>query len=456
MDTAVKKDNRIEKILNIAVLVAVFVLGFLLCCMIKYSDGDDAFFIDTLSKHPSLIDFTTHLTKTMNGRISATVMLWLVFSNSIWVWRAVNAIFFTAFVYLLARTGKIICNAQSTFSFKITGAASFAIIGVGILGYSCLWITGSVNYLWPVTFALIAAQPFITLAFTPEKFKTPTLLLSAIFGVLSCLAQEQIAAVLVSFTGIIIVYTAVRDKKVCILNIAVFLLMLAGLLWLVFSPVSGSRTEKEIARWLPEYASMSFAQHLFITVQWLLHAVANNLRYVFILLAVCLGIGYSNTKKRILSVLSLALAAVTFLSRFGLTDVGLNDLDMTKIVTDAPKFEDLSTVQAISMVFWMFVIISSLTLVVLYFSDNLKRVAVTLIFLAAIASAAIMFFSPTIYASGDRTFFVCATLLILISGVVSYKERTLKQNILFVLVLAATAALQMLDNRADILAYIGL
>ena len=150
------------------------------------------------------------------------------------------------------------------------------------------------------------------------------------------------------------------------------------------------------------------------------------------------------------------MAAVTFLSRFGLTDVGLNDLDMTKIVTDAPKFEDLSTVQAISMVFWMFVIISSLTLVVLYFSDNLKRVAVTLIFLAAIASAAIMFFSPTIYASGDRTFFVCATLLILISGVVSYKERTLKQNILFVLVLAATAALQMLDNRADILAYIGL
>ena len=109
--------------------------------------------------------------------------------------------------------------------------------------------------------------------------------------------------------------------------------MLVAFILLITSPANANRGEKEIARWLPQYVDFTMFDKLFITTQWLLHFVANSLRYIFIFLWGCLGITFLKRKQKALFIICIIFIIISILPLFGadfLTDLGLNHLDMTK------------------------------------------------------------------------------------------------------------------------------
>lgn len=446
------KISKFERLLQPLLILAVFAIGFLACCLITYSDGDDAFFLKTVSEHPSFWDFTSHLTRTMNGRITATASLWVIFSNSIRLWRFLNAAVITLLTLVISNISKTILKKENMETgVLLFSAASFAIMGVGIMGYSCLWITGSVNYLWPCVAGLAALTPFIKSVFDENyTAKNFSYIISAILGMYACLAQEQIGAVIICSSLIIIVYNKIKTKKFNIYQIIPFVLMLAAFVLLVASPANANRGEKEILRWLPEYAGFTFWDKLFITVQWLLHFTANSLRYIFIFLWGCLGINFLKEKRKIAFIICIILIVVAILPLLGadcLTNLGLNELDMTKKVENAPEFEDLNIHQISAGVWWIFCIV--ITAVLVFLSAKVKTLKFTrlLIYLAAFASAAIMIFSPTIYASGERTLFVTAVLLtVLTSTFIDFKSQKISHKLLYIASLIATAGMQLFGN----------
>lgn len=434
----------------------IFIAFFAVCCMINYSDGDDAFFLNTISKHSSFSDFVVYLTGTMNGRIGATMILWIVFSRSIWIWRILNALVMTAYVYFMSRTVCLINREITILNATIISAGSFGIMSIGVLGYSCLWITGSINYLWPLTFAFIGLQPIISTLFYARRISYLEILVCSVFGLFSCIMQEQIAAVMLGITVAASFAVGFCKRRMPLYQLIMLFLILCAIIWLLLCPVTRERSVKEIAKWFPEYSSLSFGQHFFVTIQWMAHSLAHDLRYAMLIISSFIAVSLIRTNRKILSAFSWLLSIIcivpAMLPKF--KDVGLENLNFAKKVVHTPKITDLTQIQLLTMIFWIIVAVAMFAIVILYFKGTGHKVVSALIFSAGIASFAIMYFSPTIYASGSRTLFVCAAMFVLLSQLVVSECKKKIIDFKYVVVTIIIALMQVFENRSDLMAYL--
>lgn len=440
------KESKKDKILSALLCVITFIVGFGLCCFIKYSDGDDAFFIKVLGEHPSFIDFVSYLTRTMNGRITTTCSLWLVFSNSILLWRVLNAAFLSTFVFMLTKITKAVCDKAYSPMISFVACAGFAVMGIGIFGYSCLWITGSVNYLWPAVTALISIYPFLKSAFYGyDGVKKFEWLISTVTGVYTLLAQEQFAAITVCSVLLLIIFGAVKSKRVRAVQIIMLILFVAAFALLLMSPANEARADKEAGRWLPDYVRLNLAQKLFLGLQWIAHSLSHSLKWIYALMWAGIAVVGAKNKHYIrmaVGALFVALCGASLVFK-QLTDVGLDGLDMTEKVDHAPLISDVTAMQLIVIAFWL--VMSAVAVLVVCSELKQKNTAVTVvvIYSAAMASMGIMIFSPTIYASGERALFAAAILLLIIDAIIIARN---KNVLLRGAVVCACAGLQLIGN----------
>ncbi len=446
-----KTENRLYKIL----LFITFAVGFALCCLITYSDGDDAFFLKTLENHGGIFDFVSFLTKTMNGRVSTTFTLWFVFSSPIWFWRFLNALAITEYVFMFTKISQIIRKENSKLLSSFFACCSFAVMGVGIFGYSCLWITGSVNYLWPCVTAMIALYPILKTSFNTKTVIRPSVWIAAIFaGIYTCLAQEQIAAITVVASLIMCVQIYLVNKKIHLQALISCLLFLFATVLLIAAPLTSNRTEREVLRWLPDYLILTAPQKLFITLQWIAHSVSHGLKWIFTAIWVYALTVFIKRKQVLHTIVTVILIIVSVCSSFFsvLSDVGLDKLDMTKKVEHAPLISDLGTVNIIALCFWLLVLVLSFAMILKILSTAKLKIATGLIYLAGIASLAVMFFSPTIYASGERSLYYASVCLLIIAVIIANEtiEKN-KINIFKFAVPCCMAALQLFDNLSYLL-----
>lgn len=441
-----KKENQLYKIL----LVLTFFISFALCCLITYSDGDDAFFLKTHEIHSGFFDFVTFLTKTMNGRIAATSTLWVVFSSPIWVWRFLNTAAITTFVFMFTKISQIIQPTNSKLLSTFFACSSFVIMSVGIFGYSCLWITGSINYLWPCVTAMITIYPFLKTAFSTDINIHPSLwIIATISGIYTCFAQEQIAAITAVSTAIICLQICITNKKINIKSLIPCIIFLSTTVLLITAPFTDNRAEREIARWLPDYLFLNIPQKLFITVQWIAHSVSHGLKWIFVAIWLYALTVFIKRKQHVFTVISSILIIVCIGSLFfnQINNVGLDSLDMTKKVEHAPLISDLSVANMISLCFWLSVLVLSFIIILKAVANRKKQITTALIYFASIASLAVMFFSPTIYASGDRSLYYTAVCLLIIAIIITNENRNNnKFSISKFAIPCCVAALQIFDN----------
>ncbi len=481
-----KDDRRLVKG-ELLIIALVFAAGFLVSCFIHYSDGDDAIFLGEIAARPRFFDFFTYLTKTMNGRLSATASLWVVFHFSIWVWRILNGLVIAAFSFFFSRIVYLLryvaakAPASSFASgnghtkpgedaflrlFGCIGIAlfSFLIIGTGVIGYSCLWISGSVNYLWPFTAALIFMYPVLLSVYRGKRIHPALRCLSTICGVYAALCQEQVALCLLAFLFLLVIKnyrdTSARSqggnagssnssagansvgsqvKRMDPWLIVSLLLIIVAVGLLIGAPFTEKREAKEL-QWLPGYENLSLTGKMFLMVQFVAHSFTHGLRFAMILLWVILGKRMVSAKKPVhaafLTVFSVLACVAAFLGK-GFTDVGLDGLDMDGLIDPVPSFSALSSREKCVLLFWLFALAYTLVLLIISGSSEWKSKKLSgsgtaasgentlslygnirgiFLFLAALASAAIMVASPSIYASGERTLFVSGMMLMLLSS----------------------------------------
>ncbi|MDR1464136.1 MAG: DUF6056 family protein [Oscillospiraceae bacterium] len=439
-----------------------FLAALAVCCRIPYSDGDDAFFLRTVAAHPHFADFVAHLTRTMNGRVAASAALFAVFSENLWLWRIANAAILLLFLLLSRRLACLIAGQKTAPSPlpQLTVCAALAVTGVSVVGYAMLWITGSVNYLWAGAAGLLALYAPARSLFCPKDPAPAALAVLGIpAGCFACLAQEQIAAVVLAFLVLAAAGHPFPGKSTARRKLPVFLWVqlaatLAAFALFLILTLRGERTAGEVAKWLPEWSAMPLSQHIFLSVQWLAHGYANHLRYLLVLLWALLLWRFAAQKKAIPAGLCglFSLAGLLPVFRLSvLTDVGLRGLDMTKKVLRAPVFADLSLMQTAVLGFWLAAILATPVLLALALRGERARRPLVLLFLAGLASAALMFLSPTIYASGSRTLFAATALLIILTACLTVSLPKRGHILLGAAGLGSLAVLQLLENYPFIL-----
>ena len=147
------------------------------------------------------------------------------------------------------------------------------------VGYAAVWVNGSIFYTWCFTCGIWALMPFADAVFA-KPGEEPALnkkyfLISIPCAVAGTMSIEQMSAVLLTFEVLAVVALFLRHKKVHPLLLVQTLTTAVAFVILFSAPGNEIRVASEIANWMPEYETMPFGQHVFITIHWLLSSFAN-------------------------------------------------------------------------------------------------------------------------------------------------------------------------------------
>ena len=421
-----------EKIMIRALLLIVLLGCFCVLTRINYSDGDDVFFIQNCTSM-NLFEYLKWRYVSWTGRMSSEAMMHIVFNLGIWFWRIVNAMMIVALPVAMVKLVNV--GKQTSFLLLVLAFSGFILMDVKAFGYSCIWVTGSMNYLWCDVCGIIALLPVAKLYMNQEGMKNAventTFFYTIPCAMIAALSSEQMGAVLIAFELLMIAAIAYKYHKIHVMLFVQTILSMIAFLILFLAPGNDLRVAFSVVNYIPQYEMLHLGERIFMTAQWLLSSFANEnailLSCIWIAGIVILSAkkemlsesGNRNRSYKIFSIMSVIFMIPVFLSKLGFplfTDMGIDLSEMTGLVEQVPILASLSGRQIFAMIWWSVAMV--FTFVLLWRVTNASPV-VLLIYLGAIASEATLFFSPTIYSSGERVFFLTDIMLLIILMILS-------------------------------------
>lgn len=402
-----KNRHLIPYILLAASLFAMF-------CMVTEPTRDDFYYQSIPAGSPKeVLDFLRMLYFNWSSRMVTEPLVLLLVNLDMTVWR----VFCVANILGIALSVRYLLGIRNSV-WKNSVLCMF--VGAFPFSYyaSAGWITTTAIYLISISLGLVALYPLRRLLDGKKSawWENALFILSA---VLSC-NHEQVGAVVLGVYLCSCVYCAVLRRKVARMQICQIVIAAASILFVLTCPGDAVRVETEIQTWLPEYADWTVPEKLlrgvFHAVDYYFYTAGINFfafALVFLLaLALFLSPGKKPQKALALGgALWLCLAVGTILlQRLGLLardmlfpweEYGVNMLSRGVDVARAATAL-LLLFLLFGELFWLF--------------GNSPSFWAGAMFLAAgFGSAAVLGFSPTIYASGNRVFsiFIYATIVLI-------------------------------------------
>lgn len=448
-----------------ALFVGFLLMAFLLCGQISYSDGDDAYFYEMAHSMP-LWEYLKMRYVGWEGRMTSEAMTYVAFYFGKGFWQPVNALILTllpvGLIHMIKKMAGGLTPRQS-FWLAMTVYLGILSLGIQVIGYGAFWITGSTFYLWSIVAGLWASMPYVDLVFAKENAGKGrgAFLYGLPCAFLAAMGQEQIAAVVIVFGALAVLYHLYRERRIPWLHVLEELVMIAALVLLLISPGTEARSQSEILQWMPQFATMSLGNHIFITVQWMLSSFANQGKMLFFLIWV-MGIwvlwtrehGIRRRKSRLLLAAGGVFAVVSLLPYLGIrffSEMGMGVTDQTQLVENVATPASLTGQNWVALAWWLGAVVFTLVLLWQTGEELREKVIMVLMVLAACASELLMFFSPTMYASGDRVLFVAQILLWLILGRLVSK---LDRGWLPVMLVGAGGVLNFIHGLPEIFVYL--
>lgn len=422
-------------------LGAFFVLGFG-----GYSDGDDAYFYH-YTHSMGFFEYLAWRYDTWVGRVAAEALVYITFHLGLVFWRLMNALMLVLLplgvIYLVNRAARVPEGTLAGWKCKqsISGDKRYSEMGLGIavaavagyfmmnaktLGYAAVWVNGSIFYTWTFTCGIWALTTFADFVFgermesgsgrrglciSMEGCSAKKFFYAIPCAIIASMSIEQMGAVLLVFEVLGIFYGICKWRRIHPLLLAQALVTLAAFIVLFLAPGNTIRVATEIVSWMPEYEMMSVSQHLFITLHWLLSSFANENK-LFLCMIWIVGILLLLQKKQRsikdwgMSLIAAIFTVAALLPYAGITvlsDMGMQYLDITQCIERVPEIHMFTGRQIFAMIWWCVALIYTF---VFLWKVSGCQITLLLAYLAGIASEAIMFFSPTMYASGARVYYL--------------------------------------------------
>ena len=316
---------------------------------------------------------------------------------------------------------------------SVAVVSGYLLMAIMTVGYAAIWINGSIFYTWSFTWGIWALVPVADIVFDTRDrgsadHNTWHFFYTIPCAVLASMSIEQMAAVLVPFEvlAVLVVILRKHEKQRTILLIIQTAVTVVAFVILFLAPGNDISVASEVQNWMPQYEELSFWEHLFVTVQWLVSSFANENRLLLfgIWLAGILHIICKNERKAsdvacmTAAGLFSAAALLPFAGIKVFSDCGLHIADITVRLEQVPRIEEMQAANWFAMCWW---IAALLFTCILIWKVSKHNVVLMLVWLGGIASEAIMHFSPTIYASGARVYYLTDWMCMFIILVLAFK-----------------------------------
>ena len=417
--------------------ILLFVFTFLFHQIIKLAPGDDLVFIESM-KNYTLHDYVIYRYGVWTGRFIAEANFF-IFLNNFFLWKVANTLFLILLSYLTVR----ILKSKVYFYETLICLFMFGYMSQGVLGSGFFWVTGSMVYLWPLCFGMIAILPYADFVLrNVAKFSKWKIALSAFFGLMAAASNEQVALCLCVF--ILIAYASSFKKKMYFGS-----LWIPGLVIFIISAISfmapgnSARWVAEIGKWYPGYDLLSTKEHIYVGMMWLYQKLFQEMKgliYILSLIPVIVIFRMSRDYiKPLEKVFVLLFSIVISFNVFRVREDLLYNFDTLKnfhLFSSLIHFWNAPSefwVALFPYVFWTVYFIILSCLMIKY--STFKKLTLLCI-LAALCSMVVMFFSPTIFASGNRVLTATAVIFILIAMHIAVKHGLLKNRLLYTIIIS--------------------
>lgn len=439
----------------------MFFGALLVLSQVGYSDGDDAYFY----QHAHDMGFVQYIGMRYEqwvGRVTGEALVYLTFRMGLWFWRVVNALMLVLLpigILRLADVCKNMAGGEAGIMAAVAAASGYLMMDAMTLGYAAVWVNGSVFYTWTFTCGIWALFPVARCVFAQEDadgqescgFRLQgksagwqNFLYGIPCAVIASMSIEQMGAVLLAFELSALFYCAWKRRRIPVFLAVQTICSAIAYAILFAAPGNAIRSAQEVVTWMPEYATMSIGQHLFITVQWLLSSFANENRLFLcgIWIAGMLLLRQKQEKKNFIwEGMAVLFTLAAFLPYLGITvcsDLGMNLPDITEKIERVPAVSDLTGSNLFAICWWMLALVFTFALL---WKVSKFDVTLLLVYLAGIASEAILFFSPTMYASGARVYYLTDLLYLFLILCLSFGMKKKMRNTFY----AGMAALGILN-----------
>ncbi|WP_140490630.1 DUF6056 family protein [Bifidobacterium sp. UTBIF-68] len=391
-------------------LATMYVITYITLLPVVRAEGDDTYFMEQLS-HTAPVDWVIQRYMTWSGRIFSESSAAFFLPLPQIAWRLADAGMIVLLSYSLTRI------TFSVFSIKklFISYAAVWLIAPSVWLSASYWVAGSFAYLWPAAIGCFSTLLLVGLIRARSVRFWGIYIVAA---VLASLGVEQVGPCIVAFGFITVVALYVRDKSFSIPAVVYTLASACALLVELLAPGSAVRNEREMQVRYPEFEDMSFIVKIYKGVIWHFGYMYN---YLFVLVfamavvAIFIVISGKGLQHKFISIRSCTFD-VDYLLAYFVTA-------MIFIVACASQLRILSTLSVFDLrgnsssllrwllpfAFWIVLLFAVWMLVMRVDGSYCYQF---FMISAAIASGALMYFSPTIYASGPRSMFIPSVCLL--------------------------------------------
>lgn len=397
-----------------------FYVFVLLMCLIGFAyslvtldmQSDEGAYLQIISSYPSLQEFSAYCYNNLNGRIVPNTLSYFFLKyNWMFLWRCLS---FGA-VWLLA------CSLARCFSGRNLKNVCLIVLllfcgGFRLVCSSSLWFIGAIFYLWPAALLcyLLANLADDFYHRSPIRF-SPKFWVDLVLGVAVALWGEQPALLLLGFYFVYILYKNLLAKEhshpAQLLCLVVWTI---SFLFLFFSPAQSIRINGATDYAVLDRGVQYFLQHI---LYWFFNTVFVQLRYLILLAGLLVLLCWRSRKRtwyltvfEILYPMSLAGVLLHLSS-------AQSYIDLSKFFFGFKLITKASFTTLFPYIYWTLYMVF---LLVLFFRIIQQPLVSALVLLAGTLSLCIMFFSPSMYISGQRTsFFFCIAVISLCTKLMS-------------------------------------
>lgn len=411
-------------------IIGIWVVFFLFNMYMPTVRADDLVYVNRLDKLGYLGASIEHY-KTWSSRVIIELFL-MFFSKHLMLWKLLNSTIMTGSIVLLC---KYVFNNLYSKNLLLVFSI-YCLIPLTIMGETG-WIATTLNYQWPVAFGLLAFYPFFQLLSGKEISKRiywisiPLLIFSA--------NQEQVNVCFFVLTSLVSLYLLFRRNY----NYKLSVLSVVSLVELIFSltaPGNTLRAAHEINKWFPKYKNFNFVNKLDLGISSFGKPFFLDTNILFLLLFfIVFFLSYKKCQNyyiRILAALPLFLNLIIFFGNtMGQSFTYVNG-NKRSMIWDSNNLGNIFTRFGTKLSIyhpgtWVatFIVLGLLLCLIIgiYISFDDKKSAVFLVVLMMMGfcSRLIMGFSPTVWASGMRTYYI---LFIVVAIIVLKGINEMKKN----------------------------
>ncbi|RRD95375.1 hypothetical protein EII17_03780 [Clostridiales bacterium COT073_COT-073] len=357
------------------------------------------------------------------------------------LWRIINSIVFILLLFIIGQLSAIRGtkeNLKEAFWFVFL---VFFYLPPFVITSSVLWFTGSFYYLWQTMFMLFALFPLVLCFELKDVDNNLIRIVINIVTIFACYT-EQTAAVLFCFFSLSIIYLKTKKLKVNKTVWMQYVLIIINIILFVVLTQFGDRISKE-KHWYIGFDMLSSVDKFFQGINWTNFHYINSGNLLMLILIILATILVWNSNKHIFvkiyasticmfwSIRIIPLDIIfknvnlnndyirTWVSRnkngtYYLEEL-LNNIFYNTNKANPQNLLSNSWGNLLPSFFGIVFILLVVGLIYVALERGTDRFIYSLLYLAALSSGYAISFSPTIYASGSRVFFLGDVLILLIT-----------------------------------------